>query len=138
MKIIIHNQTKHDVKTFEKTLKKVFKSIKDKRNMHIIFVTPSDIQKLNQSFRQKDKPTDVLSFENDHPEDQTLGDIFINLNQAFEQANIYGHTILREVCFLAVHGYLHLKGYDHQTEEDEVKMIQLQDQILNQANIQRR
>ena len=67
-----------------------------------------------------------------------LGDIFIDLDQAFRQAEDYGHSITREVAFLAVHGYLHLCGYDHMTEEDEKVMFAKQDEILKAAKIERK
>ena len=66
-----------------------------------------------------------------------LGDIFIDIDQAIRQASEYGHSIEREVAFLAVHGYLHLCGYDHMTKEDEEIMFKKQDEILNKAKITR-
>ena len=65
------------------------------------------------------------------------GDIFICLDKAKEQAKEYGHSIIREVAFLSVHGYLHLCGFDHQTKEDERIMFAKQDDILNKAGIKR-
>jgi probable rRNA maturation factor len=137
MKVNIHNQTDLDVKTHIQIIKKIFKSIPSKQNIHIIFVTPEEIQRLNMTYRQMDKTTDVLSFINDDPSDQSLGDIFINLTQAEQQAISYGHTMKREVGFLSVHGYLHLLGYDHHTDEDERLMIQEQERILENAKLKR-
>ena len=63
--------------------------------------------------------------------------MFICIDRAIEQANEYNHSIEREMGFLAVHGYLHLIGYDHMTEEDEKIMFSKQDEILNKANLKR-
>ena len=66
-----------------------------------------------------------------------LGDVFICIDRAIEQATEYNHSIEREMGFLAVHGYLHLIGYDHMTEEDEKIMFKKQDEILNKAKLKR-
>jgi len=87
------------------------------------------IQKINKQYRDMDKPTDVLSFpmyDGEFPYDEcrygcTLGDIMISLERAEEQANELGHSLVREVAFLAIHSTLHLLGYDHERspEQDE-------------------
>ncbi|MDD3067910.1 MAG: rRNA maturation RNase YbeY [Acholeplasmataceae bacterium] len=138
MRIKIYNQTSLETKAFSKLLKKIFRKIKEKKNMSIVFVSLEQIQELNKTFRQIDKATDVLSFPNDDIEDKTLGDIFISLDKAKEQAESYGHSFEREVGFLAVHGYLHLIGYDHHTKEDEEKMIAMQENILKRAKLERK
>ncbi|MFA7055557.1 MAG: rRNA maturation RNase YbeY [Acholeplasmataceae bacterium] len=138
MRIKIYNQTSLETKAFSKLLKKIFRKIKEKKNMSIVFVSLKQIQELNKTFRQIDKATDVLSFPNDDIEDKTLGDIFISLDKAKEQAESYGHSFEREVGFLAVHGYLHLIGYDHHTKEDEEKMIAMQENILKRAKLERK
>ena len=66
-----------------------------------------------------------------------LGDIFISLDKAKEQAESYGHSFKREFCFLFTHGLLHLLGYDHMQEEEAKKMFALQEKILNDQNITR-
>ena len=137
MKVNIHNQTDDDVQSFESVLKKVFKQIKSKHNIQIIFVTPEEMTRLNHTFRSKNQTTDVLSFINDEPNEKSLGDVFINLEQANQQANALGHKMTREVGFLAVHGFLHLMGYDHETKEDEEKMMIEQEKILEKAKLKR-
>ena len=137
MKINIHNQTHEDIKDMIKLLKKIFKTIKEKQSMEIVFVTLDQIHQMNLNFRQIDRPTDVLSFVNDDEDIKSVGDIFISLDKAKEQAQAYEHTFEREVGFLAVHGYLHLKGYDHHTPEEEKEMIQKQEEILNKAKLRR-
>lgn len=64
-----------------------------------------------------------------------LGDIYISIDKAISQAEEYGHDLRREICFLAVHGFLHLLGYDHMEKEEEEIMFSLQEEILNEANI---
>ena len=137
MRIKLYNQTDIEIKEVSKLLKKVFKKVKEKKNMSIIFVSLEQIQELNKNYRQIDKVTDVLSFPNDDPDDKTLGDIFISMDKAKEQAISYGHSFEREVGFLAVHGYLHLLGYDHHTKEDEEKMVFMQESILKRAKLER-
>ena len=83
----------------------------------------------------------VISFalcdDKDIIQTDELGDIFICVDRAIEQADEYGHSVTREMAFLAVHGYLHLCGYDHMTPEDEKIMFEKQDEILNKAGITR-
>lgn len=136
MKINIHNQTDQDVIEVKKLLKKVFKKVKDKKSMEIIFLTLDQIHQMNLEFREIDRPTDVLSFINEDDE-TSLGDIFISLDQARKQAKDYEHSFEREVGFLAVHGYLHLKGYDHHTKDEEKEMTEMQEIILDKAKLKR-
>lgn len=116
--------------------------------VNVVLVTPSEIQKLNKEFREIDKVTDVLSFPmlddfndfesaRDFTGECEIGDIYINPERAKEQAKEYGHSYKREICFLALHGFLHLLGYDHMTEREEKEMFSLQDIILEKANVGR-
>lgn len=110
--------------------------------VEVSIVSNEDIQKLNRDFRQKDTPTDVLSFaltENDDDFNLVttqvglpnhLGDIVISYQRMVEQAKEYGHSTERELAFLVVHGFLHLNGYDHMTTEEEAQMFALQKEIL--------
>lgn len=100
------------------------------------------IHQMNRDYRHIDRPTDVISFAfldgEAHPlellKDNTnpvcLGDIYISVEKALQQAEEYGHPLKRELQFLFVHGLLHLLGFDHMTEEDEKEMFALQDEIL--------
>lgn len=105
----------------------------------VTFVRSKTMHALNRTYRQIDCPTDVISFAardytfaNMMDEEQSdLGDLFINIDYARRQAKRYGHSFLREVCFLFTHGLLHCLGYDHQTEEEEKEMFSLQDKILD-------
>lgn len=121
--------------------------------MSITFMDNKRIQVINRDYRGKDAPTDVISFaieeegEDEMPiffddEEMTdlpneLGDIMISTQRAQEQAAEYGHSYEREVGFLALHGFLHINGYDHMTPEDEKEMFGLQKEILNAYGLKR-
>ncbi len=137
MKITIHNQTSEKIFKIKRLLKRIFRHIEEKKNMQIIFVDQTTIHEMNKQFRDIDQPTDVLSFINDDQAEPSLGDIFISIEQASIQAIDYGHSFEREIGFLAVHGYLHLKGYDHHTDEEEELMILEQERILSAAKLER-
>ncbi|MFA5474472.1 MAG: rRNA maturation RNase YbeY [Acholeplasmataceae bacterium] len=137
MKVNVHNQTDIDIKEWVKQLKKIFRPIKEKKQMEIIIVSNEDIQTLNYQYRNINEPTDVLSFVNDNEKTPSLGDVFISLEQAYQQAKNYGHSMAREIGFLAVHGYLHLLGYDHDTSENEKAMRERQEVILAKAKLKR-
>ena len=141
MRINFFNETKEKTKEYEKLIKNVFKNFNNKKEFNIIFVSKEEIQKINREYRKIDKVTDVISFalcdDKDIIQTDELGDIFICVDRAIEQADEYGHSVTREMAFLAVHGYLHLCGYDHMTREDEKIMFEKQDEILNKAGITR-
>ncbi len=143
MKVNFTNQLEIDTKGYEKIIKKIFRKVKDKHFFNIIFVSKEEIQRINREYRNIDRVTDVISFAlNDNDDsnyfaEKELGDIFICIDRAIEQAEEYGHSIAREVGFLAVHGYLHLSGYDHMTEEDEKIMFTKQEEILQKARLKR-
>ncbi len=104
--------------------------------------TPDRIRELNRQFRNIDRVTDVLTFpawEGEDPlsGDGYLGDIMICYERASEQAIEYGHSLRRELAFLAVHGVLHLLGYDHMNEEDEKVMFGKQEEVLSDCGITR-
>jgi probable rRNA maturation factor len=100
------------------------------------------IHQMNRDYRHVDRPTDVISFAfldgeadplellKDNTNPVCLGDIYISVEKALQQAEEYGHPLKRELQFLFVHGLLHLLGFDHMTEEDEKEMFALQDEIL--------
>lgn len=101
----------------------------------IVFVNNTTIHDMNKTYRNKDYATDVLTFVDGT--DDHLGDIIISIDKAKEQAQRYNHSFQRELSFLSIHGVLHCLGYDHQTPEEEAKMMDLTNQILNEANIKR-
>jgi len=110
---------------------------------NIIIVDNDTIWKLNREYRGIDRPTDVISFALEDNTDfvdigfRVLGDIYISIDKANEQAINYGHSLIRELSFLSIHGLLHLLGYDHINKEDEEKMFSLQELILNEYGIKR-
>ena len=134
MKVNFFNETPNSVKEYQKLIQSVFKPMGSKREFNIIFVTKEEIQRLNREFRKIDRVTDVISFALCDDEEiiptNELGDIFICIDRAVEQAAEYGHSISREIAFLAVHGYLHLCGFDHMTKEEETVMFKKQEEIL--------
>ena len=111
----------------------------------ITLTDDKNIHELNKKFRGIDRPTDVLSFafrESDEPkildaEVETLGDIIISVERAKVQAEEFGHSFLREIIFLEVHGLLHLLGYDHIDENDRLEMETEQKFIMSKLNIGR-
>ena len=109
----------------------------------IIFVEDDEIHRINRDYRKVDRVTDVISFAFEDNEEmmyndiRVLGDIYICSPQMKRQAISYGHSEKRELSFLAVHGLLHLLGYDHMTKEDEEEMFGLQELILDGENIKR-
>lgn len=105
------------------------------KNINIILVDNTEIQRLNKEYRNKDYVTDVLTFPDGYL--NNLGDVFVSIPKMVEQANELGHSENRELGFLVVHGFLHTLGYDHQTSEDEDEMTQLQEKILKSAKLYR-
>lgn len=113
------------------------------RQVGVRFVSLKQMQTLNKQYRGKDRPTDILSFESQpiplprqgvvHEE---MGDIVICASYAAEEAKRRNIPPLEEYLRLLVHGVLHLAGYDHATEADELKMFGMQEAILEQALLQ--
>jgi len=125
-------------------------SIAEEAELSVTFVTNAEIQEINRDYRGKDMPTDVISFaleetgegeieiiEEDLGMPRVLGDIIISVERTSEQASEYGHSFERELGFLAVHGFLHLLGYDHMNEADERKMFSRQEEVLGMFGLER-
>jgi probable rRNA maturation factor len=142
--------SQQELETIEKLLFFAAKkeNVETNSELSVTFVTNDRIQEINREYRDKDKPTDVISFameelgEGEIPltgEDlpRILGDVIISLAKAREQADDYGHSFIRELGFLAVHGFLHLLGYDHENEEDEKVMFSRQRDLLDEFGLQR-
>ncbi|MBU5342838.1 rRNA maturation RNase YbeY [Caldifermentibacillus hisashii] len=116
--------------------------------LSLTFVDNEKIHEINREYRGIDRPTDVISFaleENTEGEmeiigqdmPRVLGDIIISIQRAKQQAEEYGHSFMRELGFLAVHGFLHLLGYDHGTKEEEQQMFSRQEEILQEFGLTR-
>lgn len=143
----IFNETEKDLtKEMDKLYKLLDFTLKREKlenvEFDIIFVDSKMIHEINKTYRNVDKVTDVISFalednktiELDH---RLLGDIYICVEKAEEQAKEYGHSFLRELSFLTIHGLLHLLGYDHMEPEEEKIMFKKQEDILNEFGIKR-
>lgn len=110
--------------------------------LNIIFTDNKKIHEINREYRNIDRETDVISFALEDEdtlvnasEYRVLGDIYISVDKAKSQALEYGHSLKREICFLAVHGVYHLLGYDHQNKEEEKVMFQKQEEALDEFGI---
>ena len=144
-------------KKYEETIKKVVEKCYEEENLTkskmiitITLTTPENIKKINKEYRNIDRATDVLSFPMFEKEELTkkiknqefmhedvLGDIIISIEKVEEQAKEYGHSFERELSYMVVHGFYHLMGYDHMTEEEKTEMRKKEDIILNALNITR-
>lgn len=148
MEIEIFNETEEKLDREIEELKEFLVSVaKDEKLDNIIYnviiVDDSKIHEINKTYRNVDRPTDVISFalEDDKTFNTTevriLGDIYISVERARTQAKEYGHSFKRELSFLALHGFLHLLGYDHITLEDEKVMFGKQEEVLSKYGIER-
>lgn len=146
-KIGIFNQMDEEIKELD-TVEKVLLSAIEKEKLeditfNLIIVDNKYIHELNKNYRGIDRETDVITFalEDDDsiivPEEEgrNLGDIYISLDKAKSQAEEFGHGLLRELSFLAVHGFYHLLGFDHMTSEDEKVMFAKQEEVLEDYGI---
>ncbi|MGD2434726.1 rRNA maturation RNase YbeY [Bacillus velezensis] len=122
--------------------------VQDQAEVSVTIVTNEEIKEINRDYRGKDTPTDVISFAlEEEGEDEVeivgadmppvLGDIIISADRTKEQAEEYGHSFMRELGFLAVHGFLHLLGYDHMTKEEEEEMFSKQKDLLDEYGLTR-
>lgn len=153
--IDVHDETEQlDVSMIEEVKKLLIHAAKEEvlektSELSVTFVTNERIQQINSEYRNIDRPTDVISFalEDEVEGEQELllsdenpvllGDIIISVEKAKEQAEEYGHSFSRELGFLAVHGFLHLLGYDHMNEQEEKEMFKRQDVILESYGLNR-
>ena len=143
----IFNESNKEIKEIDK-LQEYMKFVVEKLEIptaifNIIFVDNERIHEINKEYRKVDRVTDVISFAlEDNPdivyEDfRLLGDIYIAIDVAYDQAIEYNHSREREVCFLATHGVLHLLGYDHMTEDEAKEMFGIQEELLKEYGINR-
>ena len=143
----IINETKESIKELEEIKKLLDFALEylkiNNAIFNIIIVDEEKIQYLNKNYRDKDSVTDVISFalEDDETFIKTdiriLGDIYICLKRAKDQSIEYGHSFLRELSFLTIHGILHLLGYDHMEASEEKIMFELQERILSEYGIKK-
>ena len=137
----IFNETERNIKEL-KILKDYVKYVVkeldlSKCEFNIIIIDNEKIHEINKEYRNIDRETDVISFALEDEKDilyddfRLLGDIYISIDRVISQAKEYGHSELREICFLATHGILHLLGYDHMEPDDEKEMFDLQNKLLD-------
>ena len=134
---IVNNYNQED---YTNLINKVLTTAENKlqirnKTINIILINNDKIKDLNGTYRKKDEVTDVLTFPDGYL--NNLGDVFISIPQCELQAKELEHSFKRELGFLVIHGFLHSLGYDHQNEGEEREMIQLQDQILYKAKLNR-
>ena len=140
----INQLTQEEINEIEKLLNYTAEkeNVQDGSELSVTFVSNERIQEINREYRDKDRPTDVISFALEEMGEgeleivgdgipRILGDIIISIPKAREQAEEYNHSFMRELGFLAVHGLLHLLGYDHMNEQDEKQMFDRQKEILD-------
>lgn len=117
----------------------------EEAEVSVTLTDDAHIHVLNREYRGVDRPTDVLSFalmESEEPEiiggaSEVLGDLVISLERVQAQAEEYGHSALRELSFLTVHGMLHLLGYDHMEEDERLEMETEQRHVMEELGIER-
>ena len=141
---------------YEKTIRQVIEvcfyteNLLDKNvEMNIILTTPDKIRIINKEYRNIDKATDVLSFpmfekneiveiqKNGSKVKEVLGDIVISIEQVAKQAEEYGHSFQRELSYMVVHGFYHCMGYDHIEKEEQKKMREKEENVLNKVGLKR-
>ena len=138
------NRKIEELKVLDDYIKYVCNKLKlEKCEFNIIIIDNKKIHEINKQYRNIDRETDVISFaledemDIEYDDFRLLGDIYISIDKAISQAEEYGHSLLREICFLATHGILHLLGYDHMNPEDEKEMFGLQNELLDGYDIKR-
>jgi len=138
------NNKIEEIEILQEYVTNITKKLKiEKAIFNIILVDEKEIHTLNKNYRKVDRKTDVITFALEdkknikNPKIRVLGDIYLCVSVAYEQAEIYGHSKIREICFLATHGILHLLGYDHMNEEEELEMFSLQEELLKENEINR-
>lgn len=148
----INDQDKYDIpEEMEPLLENLIMRVVESEGLEkfcevsVLFVDNEKIRVLNKDYREKDTATDVLSFpqyenvisETEKEMHVLLGDIVISLERAKAQAEEFGHSLTRELCYLTVHSMFHLFGYDHMTDEDKKVMRVKEEKILTDAGITR-
>ena len=149
MSVILQNDTDSiiDEQLLDSVVKNVLKHEKIDNDFEVdILITDGEtVRELNNKFRNINSTTDVLSFpliDFEHEnilegQKLSLGDIVLNIERVISQAQEYGHSFEREICFLTAHSMLHLLGYDHMTKEEETEMFSRQEEILSKMGITR-
>jgi probable rRNA maturation factor len=150
MELYVENE-QEKLQVEKRTIDALHKAMNIASNLHsledstvnIILVDNVKIREINREYRGVDRETDVISFAlNDFEvtfpwEREELGDIYISVEKALEQSREYGHSFDRELVYLAVHGLLHLLGYDHLEEAEKKEMRQEEEKIMAEVGLLR-
>ncbi|HOZ54191.1 MAG TPA: rRNA maturation RNase YbeY [Bacilli bacterium] len=137
----VFNYNKYDIniKKINNYIKYCLKYLKIKNVVfNVIFIDDIKMRSINKEYRNIDNTTDVISFALEDNKDainynkRLLGDIYISYDKAVEQAKENNFNIIYEIYFLIIHGILHLLGYNHENDNDEKIMFELQEEILNE------
>lgn len=147
-KLEVFKQVEEEIIELEEVEKILYKAMEkeglENTSFNLIIVDNEYIHELNRNYRNIDRETDVITFALEDEDslvvgldERILGDIYISIDKARSQAEEYGHGLLRELAFLAVHGFYHLLGYDHMTKEEEEIMFKKQEEVLLEYGISR-
>ena len=147
-KLEIFKQVEDEIVELEEVEKVLYKAMEkegwENTSFNLIIVDNEYIHELNKTYRNIDRETDVITFALEDEDslvigtdERILGDIYISIDKARSQAEEYGHGLLRELAFLAVHGFYHLLGYDHMSQEEEEIMFKKQEEVLLEYGISR-
>jgi len=135
--VMVDRQRKHAVRKddIRRLLGRAARSLKVRGELALVFAGDGLLRRLNREYRFKDKPTDVLSFEGPD-RDEGLGDVVISVETARTNAQRFGRSLDRELEILALHGFLHVLGYDHETDDGEMEALEkrLRRSLLNPAS----
>ena len=147
-KLEVFKQVEDEIVELEEVEKVLYKAMEkeglENTSFNLIIVDNEYIHELNKTYRNIDRETDVITFALEDEDslvigtdERILGDIYISIDKARSQAEEYGHGLLRELAFLAVHGFYHLLGYDHMSQEEEKIMFKKQEEVLLEYGISR-
>lgn len=147
-KLEVFKQVEDEIIELEEVEKVLYKAMEkeglENTSFNLIIVDNEYIHELNKTYRNIDRETDVITFALEDEDslvigtdERILGDIYISIDKARSQAEEYGHGLLRELAFLAVHGFYHLLGYDHMSQEEEKIMFKKQEEVLLEYGISR-
>ena len=147
-KLEVFKQVGDEIVELEEVEKVLYKAMEkeglENTSFNLIIVDNEYIHELNKTYRNIDRETDVITFALEDEDslvigtdERILGDIYISIDKARSQAEEYGHGLLRELAFLAVHGFYHLLGYDHMSQEEEEIMFKKQEEVLLEYGISR-
>ena len=125
--LIVNRQRKHKIRAeaITRVLERAALILNVTGEIAVVFGGDALLRRLNRDYRFKDKPTDVLSFGS-QDKDMGLGDVMISVETARRNAELLGRSLDREIEILALHGFLHVLGYDHETDDGQMEALERQ------------